>query len=42
MGEWGEGRRGENEREGKWMGPQELVHTPMSEILNNTLIVELI
>ena len=37
----GEGRGG-NERRGNRRGPQALVHTPMSEILKNTLIAELI
>ena len=44
MGGWdgrGKGRRG-NKREGKRRRPQKLVHTPMSEILKNTLIAELI
>ena len=46
-GEEGKGCRmgGGDERDGegvKRKGPQTLVHTPMSEILNNTLIAELI
>ena len=36
-GEGGEGIRGKGRG-----GPQKLVHTPMSEILKNTLIAELI
>ena len=39
--EVGEGRR-MNERGWKRRGPQGLVHIPMSEILKNTLIAEVI